>query len=181
MPEVIDIITQTQDKCPFFVVNNAVDFVTPTNPAVPNDKLYNASSKDVFQNGDSFSLLSAGIILPEAFTFWKDPAALALALPVISLFCFGATTGLGYTIDSLGKKQTFFIPMENYEIALDVFVDSRKQTQILAPTVTLNENFSLKSALANVKISMQNIPAALNGKTFILVPFFKILHNFPLT
>lgn len=181
MPEIIDTVSLLPDLCQTFVVNNAVDYVTPAAPVTIGYKLENQSAKNIFLKGDSFSILSCGIILPESFTFWKDPAAISTALPKLTLYMKGAVSLDSYQIDVLSENQGFYLPMENYEYTFDVFVDCHKQKKFgIVPPVYLNENFTLSTDNCAVLISMKGVPAALNGKTFLIVPFFKILHNFPI-
>jgi len=183
MSGIIDILTINADpgtaaNFPYFTSNNAVQKVPALFPLAGDYTLANANAKKKFKNGDSFHILSAGLIIPESFTVWKDPS---ISIPLIGqlLYITGISTAI-YNIDVLGKYSVVFLPMENYEIALDVFVDTQNQVQALHPTVKLNEDFYLTSGLQFLQISMAGAPAALNGKSFILTPFFKILHNYPM-
>jgi hypothetical protein len=181
MPEIIDVLTLLPSKMQKFTVNTAVDYVATAFPAAPPLTLFNANGKGTFTNGDNFSILSAGIIFPEAFTPWKDPADLGiLGLPVNNIFIKGAS-GDFYHIDVIGDVDNLFLPMENFELNMDIFVKCKNQENIAHPGTFLNENFFLVTDNTNtIKVSMKGIPAALNGKVLSIQPFFKILHNLPL-
>lgn len=168
---------------PQFTVNLAVDFVGLTSAAGGGGTyktLENAAGNSEFQNGDNFSILSTGFVLPDCFTIYKDTSN---TTPLIysAIILKGKTTGAGYTIDVLGFGSGINVPMENFELALDVFCDCKKQKAYTAPNLWLNENFYLQNFPISQRISMLGIPSAYNGKTFYCSPFFKILHNFPLT
>jgi hypothetical protein len=181
MPEIIDVLTLLPAKQQKFTVNTAVDYVATAFPAVPPYLLFNANGLASFINGDNFSILSAGLVFPESFTPWKDPADLGiLGLPVDNIFIQGISADF-YHIDVIGKVDNLFVPMENFELNTDVFVRCKKQENVAHPGTFLNENFYLVTDNSNtIKISMKNVPAAFNGKIFSITPFFKILHNFPL-
>jgi len=178
MSQIIDILAPLNAGCMSFTVNNLVDSVDSVAAAdITKLSFLNASGEKTLLNGDNFSILSMGFILPEAFTIWKS--ALTTPLPSIFLNMKGAVSLNTYKIDALGVENQIMIPMENYETALDIFVDCSKQTQFgILPPVYLNENFTLNTDYTLIKISMANVPAGLNGKTFPITPFIKIVHNY---
>lgn len=177
MPEIIDILAPDTSACPYFIVNTAVENVPVDYPGAPAPILRNASAECNFQKGDAFSILSSGIAMPEQFLAAKDEA-IATALPWNILYLVGMDSGERYFIDNLGYCQGFYLPLENFEIALDVFVNVPKLKRIFPPYSIINEQFHLEIYLTNLYVSMKNIPAALNQKKYIVVPFLKILHNF---
>ena len=179
MAEIIDILTLPPAKCMKFVVNTAVDFVALAEVAAPDYTLKNSNNKSTFLNGDNFGILSHGFILPESFTWWKDPAALPSAVFLLNQIAIKGLFGDIYKIDVLGTQAGIYTPMENFEESINVFVDLTKQTRTTAPHIALNENFTLFTNKTDLlSISMKGIPAALNGKALLVSPFFKILHNF---
>lgn len=181
MSEIIDILTLPIATAQRFTVNTAVTNVALTTPGGLGFKhLQGAAATGLFQNGDSFSILAAGLVLPEGFTPYKDPAVTVNPLIPTELVLQGANSLEIYNIDVLGFYSSINIEMENFEQALDVFCNCINQVQISHPTVKLNEAFFLACYSLDIKISMLNVPAAYNGKTFFVSPFFKILHNFPL-
>jgi hypothetical protein len=179
MPEIIDLIGPPLANCASFTVNNAVDSVVITLP-VGNSFARNVFGSNVFVKGDSFRVLSMGFILPESFTFFKAGAAAPFIS--ISVLPFGKVTGQAYVYPGLASGFQF-IPMENYELVMDLFFSCKNAINSVDPTKTLlSENFQLSVAPAVVyNISMLGVPAALNAKVFYIVPFLKILHNLPMT
>jgi hypothetical protein len=181
MSEIIDILSIDPESLPRFTVDKAEQFVPVTTPEGADNRLKNARRYSIFQNGDSFSILTAGIVFPEAFTLWKDPEE--IAQPCIN-FIFslkGLLSEEAYSMDTLGQDNRIMLPMESYETAFDIFINAKKQYQLAHYKVTLNEKFFLEMETSKeILISMAGAPAALDGKTLALVPFVKILHNFVL-
>jgi hypothetical protein len=179
MSQIIDILAPLQAGCMSFTVNIANDSADSLAAADPTKLAFtNASGKKTFLKGDNFSILSMGFILPEAFTIWKDAAA--TPLPSIFLIMKGLVSLNGYKIDAI-VENVVLLPMENYETAIDIFVDCSKQVQFgVIPITYLNENFTLSTDYTLIKISMKSVPAALNTKVFPITPFLKIAHNYPM-
>lgn len=177
MPEVIEVLSPFYDNRPVFTVNTAVNFVQVipdiANPVI----LLSGNSKFTFRRGDCFTVLSVGYFIPEQFAiFSMDEVVSFNSLPIFKLYGFNG--GGAVPVTQFGTDGEFKIPMPNAEISTGVFVD---------PEVAgfIGANFYLYSSfpyLANsLQISMANVPAALNGLTFKITPFVKILHNFQLT
>lgn len=178
MSEILDILTVYPTKCQQFTVNTAVDHVPLVEVAVPDYRLFNSNGKQRFLNGDNFSILSTGYVLPEAFTFSKLTAAMGTKALMSNQLAIKGVSGKTYSIDVLGRGLGVDVPFENFELALDIFVDTGKQIDLNPPHGALNENFYLETNLQNyLDISMLGIPASFNGKVFYVTPFFKILHN----
>ena len=178
MPSIIDVMTLPIQECPTFVPNNALDAVVITIPAGFSNRFGNYS-KNIFTKGDSFQLLSAGIILPECFTFWR--ALLSPPLLSLSIKANGVTSGADYVNPNFPLAQTF-LPMENYETVFDVFYDCKSSYRGGNPSLNLLlENFYVVGQVVNQAISMLGVPAAFNGKTMYIVPFLKVLHTIPLS
>lgn len=180
MAEIIDIIFPIPSTSQRVVVNTGVEHVQTTMPiGITNEAFHNASSGTKFQKGDNFTILSAGYIFPEVFTVWKDINSTFPFLQ-LDLKMKGATSLKVFDITPLSIVSKCYTPFENFELALDVFVDTRLQPNQSDPADFLNENFSFISYPQPIEISMKNVPATYNGKTYLVSQFFKILHNFPM-
>lgn len=179
MSEVIDIMALDEAKLPYFDVNNTVESVSIFFPAPPYIAR-NAFGKSVFQAGDSFRMLSAGIVMPESFIFFKDGTM--NPFPVLILYPIGNVSGHNF-FNPNWQNGNQYIPMENYEMIFDNFLSCRETIDSIDPTKTLNdEAFKLALNLgSNYKISMAGVPSALNGKRYYIRVFIKLLHNFVLS
>lgn len=182
MSEIIDILTAPAKDCLYFTANNAVDYVIPTTAPAADFTLKTADNKDVFEIGDNFTILSVGYVLPEAYTLWKHRGDLladdyGIMFALLNLL---GVSGAYYNIDSLGRNPRIYMPLECYEMETEIFVDVTKQTNVLPPNNLLTEKFKLSFLPFPFKISQRGQPAAFNGKQFIISPFVKIAHNFPL-
>ena len=174
MPQIIDILTLAPADSPAFTADNTL-FHTAISGIPPNTFFSNATGNTKMQAGDSFLILTAGIIFPEAFTLWKDPAAGIFDLPQIKLDLKGSSGDI-YKIPGLGYLDSFFVPMENYETSLDIFVNIDFVKHLGTP-----ESFRFRfGGLLDTEISTKLAPTVLNGKQFFLSPFIKIAHNLPM-
>ena len=179
MAEIIDLLTPDNDVLPNFTVNTGVNSVMVTGIGGTGAKLKacnGAFSK--FQRGDCFTILSVGIFIPERFVIWDypDAAATKYSSPIFALW---GTVGAGSTpIMSFGNNGEFKIPFPNYEFSIGVFNDP-EAAGLTDPTFELVAWFPTN--VNTMEISMIDVPAALHGLTFNIVPFVKVLHNFALT
>jgi hypothetical protein len=176
--EIIDILTPDNDLLPSFTVNIAANFVNVTGIVAPGAKLRSANGIfSRFQRGDNFTILSVGIFIPERFTIWDYPDASGIkrSAPLLQL---NGTLGGGLTpIFTFGNIGDMKIPFQNYEFSIGVFND----TEALGLIDASFELSIMYPLIANtLSISMIDVPAIMNGLTFKIVPFFKIVHNFPL-
>jgi hypothetical protein len=170
MPEIIDTMTTRLSETPYFVGDNSVYYKTPifTSPK----SLYNTDLKRTFIQGDNFIIQTAGIVFPENYTIWKDPflGGSTGVIPSIGIYIRGAVSATVYPIDVLGAFKAIRIPMENFEYALNVFVDTVK--------MGVNENFYFETTgIFDSAISTKTAPSSFNSQNFAVVPFIKILHN----
>lgn len=179
MPEIIDTLAPAYANLDSFTVNNLVDFVTVA-PGAATPYAGNRLGGYIFTKGDSFRLLSCGWVLPESFTFYRD-VALNTPLAMIDIIPWGVTTGQAYTNPGFsGGGQ--YIPFENFECVSDNFFNCKDAINTVDPSKNLfYENFRLQvySSLA-LKISMLGVPDELNGKSFKITPFVKVLHTIAL-
>jgi hypothetical protein len=179
MPEIIDIITPKLSDCYRFTASNLADYVVTT--LVLNPKLYNSVGNYKFKAGDSFRLLSCGVTFPESFTLWKDPALIDKALIQLKLVIKGLVGGNVFYNPNFSSGE-IYLPSENFELVTDSFMNTKDAYDTVVPTTTLNdEAYELYGEFANLlNISMMGLPAAMDGKTFRIVPFFKLKHSFPM-
>jgi hypothetical protein len=177
MSEIIDVMTIEPADCQSFVGNSAVNYVSCAVPPIATYRARNAYAKNKFTRGDSIRVISGGIVLPESFTFWQSVPL----LPVITIFPEGVTSGNSYHNPNFSAGQQF-IPKENDEVVFDTFLSCRETINQVDPSKTLlDENFYLRLYHPYaLKISMLGTTAAINGLTFYVSPFIKVLHNLPL-
>lgn len=178
MADIIDIFTPSISECLSFVVDTTgPDYVSCVDPGAV--RLYQANGASQFKKGDSFILLSMGFVMPEQFTLWKDGIDFNSFMR-INMFPKGFPSGQNYYGPNF--PEGMLIPLESYEIAIDVFFDCELSKNSVDPTKNLlGEDFFLFAQWMFInpfKVSMKNVPASYNGETFRIQPFFKILHNF---
>lgn len=182
MSEKIDILTPKYTDCSFFTVNNAVNSVD-LNLVDPGPlPLYAGNNKSKFQRGDCFVVISAGYFIPEGFRIYGYESAGAdlWSVPMIQLTALKSTGGPQIAIMNFGNLGLMRLPFPNYEFSIGTFTDTEEQN-INSPTFELTTIFPYWIAPDQPQISMINVPVALNGIVFRIVPFFKVLHNFDLT
>jgi len=182
MSEKIDILTPKLNECAYFTVNNAVNSVDLNWPINGPVILYAGENKSVFLRGDCFVVISAGYFVPEGFRIFGYEAVGAdlYPVPLIQLTALRSTGGAQIAIQNFGNDGRMRLPFPNYEFSIGTFTDTEEQG-ITSPTFQLTETFPYWVAPDQPQVSMINVPAALNGVVFKVVPFFKILHNFTLT
>lgn len=183
MPARIDVFTPDITECPSFTVNVAVNSVNLIPPVVGN--FYDLSTgfdttvtdSKYFSNGECFNILSCGLIMPDSFVLTNYSHAVG-TLPVVLMYLQAEerVSGTSFDILQFGNSGTQRIPFENYEMSVGAFVDSAK--------LGITESFKLKvsvpytSGVADYpQVSMLNVPAAVDGNTFYVIPFVKIEHN----
>lgn len=183
----IEILTnsnETLDQVQGFVVDTLVDFMPIVNigiggalPKLRNaawDVVNNVYGQSRFQANDYIRIISLGVTLPLAFEFYNPEI---WAFPYWSM-----NNGVTFKIEELtsianfaGNPYLYYkLPFVNNELIIDVPINY--------PSFFGTNNISLCMdfpALLN-KVSMVNVPAALNNKTFKIVPFMKIAHTLPM-
>lgn len=136
------------------------------------------ANRYLFKAGECFTILSAGFVIPENFVLsnYDMSGGGELTLPIFSLSIENELSGMTKNLIYFGNNGFLRIPFENYEMSLGTFVDAKKLGMG-------DENFWIKGTFPfilgadNPMISMQNVPATLNGVKFYVTPFVKILHN----
>lgn len=183
MSEIIEILTLLPAESPYFVVdaggvNKSVQLQFPI--LAPGKKmLHNQSGKTNFALNDNFRILSMGFVFPEGFVFTSVAANTYAGAGAIYLRYWGISGANAGFLRETGDQGTG-IPIENYEMPLDVFVNINDYA--------LGEKFSLEASYnppgngaINMYVSMVNAPALLNGTTQTCTLFVKVLHNIQLT
>lgn len=185
MPEIIDILTPQEPDCPGFVVNTAAPTgAVPIIQPIPGASVvyYAGAGASRFARGDNFTLLSAGYFIPERFVLHNyDTAGTSSdSTPIWQLQGLPLGAGVPISLFNVGVNGAIRVPMPNYEFSFGVFVDV-EANNFVQPTFQLVAVFPLVSGLDNPQISMVDVPAALNGVIFRIIPFLKVLHNTTLT
>lgn len=177
--ERIDIFSPKLTDCPSFVVNNAVNFVPVTSMAIEK-VMYSGDGKRIFTNADSMIILSTGYFIPERFVLWnyENVAGEQLTNPHLELR-LKENTGVFWDVFGFGSGGIMPIPFPNYEFSIGGFI-SPIELGLSAVTFELFCRFGADST-DRLQISMVDVPAALNGLTFYIVPFVKVLHTLSLS
>lgn len=179
MPEIIDILTPNEPDCPEFTVNTAVAAVPIAQP-VPGSAvvLYAGSGVSRFVRGDNFTLLSCGYFIPERFVLhnYGTAGTSSDSTPIIQLWGLPLGAGIPIALFNVGTNGAIRLPFPNYEFSFGVFTNT-EQNNFTAATFQLETTFPLISGLDSPEVSMIDVPAALNGITFKVIPFVKVLHN----
>jgi len=168
----IDILSQSSDQAAFFTVNNALPYVSLQKPLFPNSgRLETAEGLCFFTRLDNYTLLSLGIVLPLSFELY-DTIINPLIPPVIGLpeIAMYYSTPFNPPV----AYQRIQIPFLNYEM-------NYGKTYMI-PDVFAFDFFihGIISPVHDLRISMLNIPAALNTLKFYCPVFVKIQHTIEL-
>lgn len=176
--EIIDILAPTYAELPYFTVDTRAGVNSVAVNAYAGAELsflLNAKSQSRFQPHDNLILMSAGIVLPEMFTFASYTNGAATSLSVFSPLIYDDTDTLKANFPG---AESIAIPMENYEVALGVFANFHD----LNVQIGVNSSYyriGLKDTDVN-RVSMINVPTALNDLVIKVIPFIKVLHTLPM-
>lgn len=168
MSEIIDILTQAGDASFKFTVDTAVNYVdvVKTNDGEMSVCKTSGATK-YFQWKDNPILLSMGCILPLGFEFWENADAIPDQFPpTVNIQFRGNPSGAIF----FPTPRIYCLPWPNYEISLGQFHD----------LPTINEEFAIEMELSSSpaqRISMLNVPAALDEMTFYCPLFLKVMHT----
>jgi hypothetical protein len=185
MSERIDVMMPPLNSLPYFVVDTTgplyVPIVYPAGP--PLKYLITGDGKYTFAKGDNFVIMTCGLVMP--LSFQLDRSNVTWPYIRFSMNAFGVTTGKTYILKEIsgsGAAPVFYLPMENYDVSMDVFIDIQNQDPV-AGDYLKNETFTIGVSLDLylTDVSMVGVPAALNAKDMFVTPYVKILHNFALT
>lgn len=185
MAEIVDVLQTPFDSSAQFTVNLAVDYVPLNQAAGVGPFIFLAGTgQSIFPKGDNLIILSAGYVLPESFVmaaYDNTEPIFGMISPAMTLLVEDAVTGNSTLCWQFGRDGVFRFPMNNYEIAIGTFVNPRT----LSRPGPIENAFVLKTyfptipllAVDRPNISMMGVPAALDGKTFHVPVFLKVLHN----
>lgn len=191
MSEYIDVMSFLPAHSPYFTVNTgvlAVDIRRPTGLGYDFHLRSSGGFKN-FQAGDNFVVVSAGFVLPESFALAQGPANLVQNNPSITI---GAQVLAGGAIYYLQNFSTtgIMMPIENYELPANIFVDIVSVNNGATPPVYPFRlaGFNLIGLFTGLdetnsiypQVSMVGVPASLNATRQHLTMFIKVVHNFPL-
>lgn len=174
MAEIIDVLMPKVSQCPYFTVNTTgpkyVDVNIPVSPIID---LYSGDmTRYKFDRGDNIQLLSLGYFVPENFATY-EMAGPNFPVPSWRMYGYKITSGVSTALNQFGAFGVIQSPFPNYEMSMGIFLDTES---------VLGELFNLQiEAVEPGRISMIGCPSVLNGDTFHMVPFVKILHNFNLS
>ena len=169
--ELIEVLAQKGDNVASFLVNNGTSYVNLVVPNGEQDGLFerpDGGKRFTFQ--DNIVILSIGCELPLGFEFYDNIIGGDFQLPSVGLKYIKNIDGLSTPIKT---PSSFWLPFGNYEMNLGIYNE-------IVDTVGLF--FWIKGFFnANYRISMVNVPDSLNGETFYVPLFLKILHTIELT
>lgn len=179
--ERIDILTPELNDCASFVVNTAVNSVVVTPPALSDKIFYSGNDGYKFEKGDNLIILSAGYFIPERFVLfgYQNAGINKNCTPQLFLQLKGSGGGT-QVIWQFGSDGRLNLPFPNYEFSIGTFVDSIALGMTDA-TFSIVGTLPFPGDVDRLLISMVDVPAALNGLTFQLIPFVKVLHTLELT
>lgn len=178
MSEIIDILSTNLLSGAEFTVNTALKSVDLTSVTGTTEKMLAAGlSGSAFTRGDNFIVLSAGFKLPDSFVMYQNAAGAGNeSMVCMHLNAREVVSGVEIPLTPVGYGGLIKIPFANYETSLGVFVDIE--------SLLVNENFYITCEFPYLvagggapQVSMSNVPAALDGETFVATPFIKVLHN----
>lgn len=172
MSERIDVLTPWLAQCPQFTVDTTGPLFVAVAPTVGIVTMYSDDAiLNVFRRGDNLTVLSMGYFVPDNFLTYEY-VGLA-TMPAMRLYAHRITHADDIPLTQFGADGVIRAPFPNYEMAMGVSIEAE---DFLGDSFRLAVDFNLPG-----RISMVNVPAALNGEVYHVVPFLKVLHNFPLT
>lgn len=190
MSEQIDILSTPYNMGAQFTVNTAVNSVDLVQcvPGIP--QIMTAGGGTIlgggyeFSNGDNFEILSAGYQIPENFVMSQYDVAAGgeQMLPIMYLQADPVGAAPAIPVTQFGNNGTLRMPFECYELSLGTFVDITALGVVgTGGGFVLQMLFPFLVGVDNPRVSMINVPAALNGEIIQVTPFIKVRHNFTLT
>jgi len=174
MGAIIDILAITAGYAPYYKAVIPSDAVVVSNNATPGF-FANTYGKYRFTRGDSFNIISVGLILQNPFSLCRVKSVIDGSqnpFPKIALDVIGTVSGNHYPIPLLGGDSWVSFPSENTDNILNVFVN--------VLSFGIDEPFEITGKLNDCYVAMRTVPAGLNGSTFSAIPYIKIQHNLPL-
>lgn len=180
MSEIIEILTaKNVASC---VINTAAAVSDITLNALGNEFVDASGGNSKFYRGDSFKILSYGVVVPHLIGFGNFGTLATASYPYLGVF--------GQRHDNLSlcslnvlPADGIVIPFANYEMSLGVFENIQANTGLSALPATdfrLMGFFNKVGGSTTIGLSSAGLPAVLNGVTLYLDAFVKIVHNIPL-
>jgi len=166
---------------PAFTVNTAateVVFNVGANTTLLRTPAFAPDEKYWLSPEDNFTILSYGIAFPWLFTMGSNPISFQLVWEDEH-----AIQGIFSELGGGLFGERLYCPFENAEFPLDLFIKFPNLANNPAPP-TVGDRIKIlafTSTSNNGAISMIGAPAALNGQTYKVNPYIKIIHNLPLT
>lgn len=181
---IIDLLTtQDKDNLKFTVDTNELSVPLVYPDPLPSEAglLYDARQGTLFRRLDHITLLSIGLLLPLNFQlyYYSDDGEPHFwnGLPRVVFYAREAISGNEEEIS------TFVLPFSDYELSMNLFKEFYEHV--------IEESFQLKALVLQAwngdlnfsipRVSMVNCPAALNGLTFSVPIFAKVMHNINIT
>ena len=124
-----------------------------------------------FQPDDNILIISYGLFLPHSFTCGGNPIHM-------QLFWEDEDAAIN-VVDQFGEGGAICAPWENFEFPAGVFVAHPSPGKHVKYYMNVSDLTDWESELAT-RISMVNVPAALNEEDLRVTPVLRILHNLPL-
>lgn len=174
MQGIIDILQTTGTSDYTFVGNNLVTDTALTAPAAaPNHKLFAQDGRFRFANKDNFRILSFGIRIPYCFHLSDCDAAFGITWR-------DAGNTVTIPIEELSLNGTIWLPFADTEIDLaGDFIHFPTDAQFATAGI-IAQRLYLRPLLLDVRISTFDAPDSLNGITFHVKTFVKVLHTIAL-
>lgn len=174
----IDVLTPKIEDCPWFLVDNTL-LQVPVNQGNVNPVAFkNGIGSSVFAKGDTCQIVSTGLFLPFSFTFGEIPAGFPVWCTQLYFArdpAWGTPIGIPHMADNTNGQ--LLIPYPNYELFIDV------PHQIIFNNADQRHEFQFQLQIVpgqNPQISMVNVPDSMNDITYHVIPWIKVLHNFPM-
>lgn len=163
-----DILCSKSNDSPYFIVNTSAKSVALM-PSENDCVLYNATGRSYLRKGDSFLIQSLGFLLPDGFVLAGSPTN---TYNTIFRLYPDDSSGTSKRFGELsGGQEDIFIPIENTDMFLNLYID------VTAAQLTV-QSFQLKTnILGGQNVSMLGAPTSINGDTYKVKIFMKILHT----
>lgn len=152
-------------QCGEFTVDNTVNEVLVNFIAPPDDVFLNTGMTGYFLPNDNIRVRGIWVVLPYCFCISNGGINLSITIR--------NTAAAAFVLPQFGSYGYNYIPVENVETPVDVYVNANDVTDNGA------ELFRLEgSVLPNeVYISMVNVPDALNEEVLPVYAYARIEHN----
>ena len=176
MAEIVDIISLPLGLGPKFTVDTTGPLYVEAVPNVAVVALQNGQGFTKFQAGDSLVCLSLGITLPENFVM-RNMGAVGSTIfyPVLAVGGLDTVTAVPFIVPLFGGNGNIEIPMSDFEFTVNGFFNA---AAVVHPWQLICQFPS--AGLNKMRISMVNVPAALNTTVEEIGVFLKILHTLPM-